>query len=420
MTVFLLFMYSTTSTYQPQPDTGFRPKISVVIPAKNEAGVIQQVVKAVFDSDYPSSRLEVIAVDDGSTDETWDRLQALKRQPRLSSRLVIIRHERNYGKRVALASAVDRATGEIIVCIDSDSFVEPDAIKNLVQPFRDDNVTAVCGHGKASNRNLSLLARLQHYWYAEMFRLWKGMESLYGCVTCCSGILAAYRRSAVQPLLDTWLLERFPNRQAQTDTEEGSFSLTGALTRKLIKSPGEDRVLTAYALSGKGSRTVYQSNAVVETIVPETPKKFFRQQLRWMRSWVHCGILQGRFMWKKPAPVATIFYLYQFLSYLCPAVVIIWLVVKPLQGDWLDAVGFLAGTLYVAALHGLNTWRYLKTSREAVPYRMMFVFIFIILTMTITVYAWATPWKGGWLSREEPQSQPATVPFPTQTPDLSA
>ena len=75
----LFFMYSTTSTYQPQPDTGFRPKISVVIPAKNEIGVIQQVVKAVFDSDYPSSRLEVIAIDDGSTDETWDRLQALKR-----------------------------------------------------------------------------------------------------------------------------------------------------------------------------------------------------------------------------------------------------------------------------------------------------------------------------------------------------
>src|SRR6266571_270744 len=132
MTLLLLFMYTTTNSYRPEPDTGLRPRISIIIPAKNEEEAIESVVRTVFDSDYPSQRLEVIVVDDGSTDRTWDRLQMLKRDPDLSQRLVLIKHERNYGKRVALASGVDLSTSEIIVCIDSDSFVEHDAIKNLV------------------------------------------------------------------------------------------------------------------------------------------------------------------------------------------------------------------------------------------------------------------------------------------------
>ena len=87
-----------------------------------------------------------------------------------------------------------------------------------------------------------------------------------------------------------------------------------------------------------------------------------------------------------------VFYLYQFLAYLSPAVIVIWLLVKPLQGDWLGTAGFLAGTLYVGALHGLNTWKYMRTSIESVFYRTVFVFLF--LTLTVVVYGWSTPWKG--------------------------
>ncbi len=394
-------------------------KASVIIPVYNGENTIEKCILSLLKQSTPSDAYEIIIVDDGSTDRTWDRLQRLKRDPDLSQRLVLIKHERNYGKRVALASGVDLSTSEIIICIDSDSFVDQDAIKNLVQPFRDENVTAVCGHGKALNMNEGLLAKLQHYWYVEMFRLWKGMESRYGCVTCCSGILAAYRRSAVQPLLDQWLTERFPRRQPTGYNEPEALRLNGRLVSRLIKSPGEDRVLTSYALSAKDAKTVYQSNAVVRTIVPHTPKQFFRQQLRWMRSWVHCSLLQGRFMWKKPALAATTFYLYQFLAYLSPAVAITWLLIKPLEGEWLGTAGFLAGTLYVAGLHGLNSWKYLKTSIEAIPYRVMFVFVFLFLTLTVTLYGWATPWKGGWLTRDgrHPAVQPTPEPIPA-SPDV--
>src|SRR2546425_5360991 len=288
ITIFLVFMYLATNGYKPQNDVGLRPRITVVIPAKNEEAVVGSVIKAVFKSDYPHSKLEVIVVDDGSTDRTWERIQRVSSDLDFSERLILIRHDGNYGKRIALASAISRAHGEIVVCIDSDSFVDREAIKLLVQPFGDARVAAVCGHGEAVNRDEGLLPRLQHYWYAEMFRLMKGMESRLGCVSCCSGMLAAYRRRSIMPLIIQWLSEKPHTGPIELEYREEVFptSLGRGLTGKLIRSPGEDRILTAFALSGEDARVVYQSNAIVRTIVPGTLKQFLKQQLRWNRAWM--------------------------------------------------------------------------------------------------------------------------------------
>src|SRR6266540_3030644 len=192
--------------------------------------------------------------------------------------------------------------GEMIVCIDSDSFVERDAIKLLVQPLEDSSVAAVCGHGEAANRDEGFLPKLQHYWYAEMFRLVKGMESRLGVVGCCSGMLAAYRRSAILPLVNQWLSEKDGASARLVESGRSDASWLGrGLTGRLIKSPGEDRILTAFALSGENARVVYQSNAIVYTIVPRTLRQFVKQQLRWNRAWIHGSILAGRFMRRKSA-----------------------------------------------------------------------------------------------------------------------
>src|SRR3989475_11380517 len=408
MTGFLIFMYVATARYKPETDTGFRPEITVIIPAKNEEEVIESVVRTVFNSDYPTSKMRVIVVDDGSTDRTWEGMQRAKKESEFSDRLKLVRHERNYGKRVALASAIAHAQGEIVVCIDSDSFVDKDAIRLLVQPFRDNRVMAVSGHGEAINKDEGILPRLQHYWYAEMFRLLKGMESRFGCVSCCSGMLAAYRTEAILPIINEWLKER-PTAKTPVilgDVPPGSWVARG-LAGKLIKSPGEDRILTAFALSGKDSRVVYQSNAVVHTIVPDSPRQFLRQQLRWTRAWIHGSVLSWRFMWRKPFPASFVSYLFQFLLILSPAIVVLWLFVVPLRGEWMSTAGFLAGTILAGFLHGLNTWKYKRTSIESVPYRMLFVFVSLFLTLTILLYGLTTPWKGGWLTRAD--SSPRVV-----------
>jgi hyaluronan synthase len=418
MTGFLIFMYAATAGYKPETDTGFRPEITVIIPAKNEEEVIESVVRTVFNSDYPTSKMRVIVVDDGSTDRTWEGMQRAKKESEFSDRLKLVRHERNYGKRVALASAIGHAQGEIVVCIDSDSFVDKDAIRLLVQPFRDSRVTAVSGHGEAINKDEGILPRLQHYWYAEMFRLLKGMESRFGCVSCCSGMLAAYQREAILPIINEWAKEG-PTATASIaldDVKRESWVSRGMASR-LIKSPGEDRILTAFALSGNGARVVYQSNAVVRTIVPDSSRQFLRQQLRWTRAWIHGSVLSWRFMWRKSFPASLVSYLFQFLLILSPAIIVLWLFVVPIRGEWMGTAGFLAGTIFVGFLHGLNTWKYQGTSIESVPYRMMFVFVSLFITLTIFLYGLVTPWKGGWLTRADGTPQ-VSLMVPSGTPPL--
>jgi hyaluronan synthase len=412
-TGFLSFMYIATAGYKPEMDAGFRPEITVVIPAKNEAEAVESVIRTVFNSDYPSSRMQVIAVDDGSTDRTWEAMQRAKTDLGFSSRLELIRHKRNYGKRAALASAIARAQGEIVVCIDSDSFVDRDAIRLLVQPFNNTKVMAVSGHGEAVNKDEGLLPRLQQYWYAEMFRLVKGMESRFGCVSCCSGMLAAYRRVAILPIVNEWEKERAKKAigipPIEMVGEKRETWVAHGLASKLIKSPGEDRILTVFALSGKGAKVVYQSNAIVRTVVPVSLRQFLKQQLRWTRGWIHGAVLSWRFMWRKPFPASIFSYLLQFLIILSPAIVVLWLFVLPLRGEWMGTAGFLAGSIFVGFLHGLNTWKYQGTPIESVPYRMLFGFVSLFLTLTILLYGLVTPWKGGWLTRAGATSQAPSI-----------
>lgn len=384
MAVFLMFMYLSTYTYKPMPDIGYRPTVSVIVPAKNEESVIQRTINSILDSDYPEDKLEVIVIDDGSTDNTAAEILKLK-----SPRINFIKNERNLGKRISLGKGFMKSTGEIIMCVDSDSFVEKDAIALMMQPFTKPDVMAVCGHGKADNRGVNLLTRLQHFWYQEMFRLIKGMESVYGCVTCCSGILAAYRRDAVKKTLDEWY-----------DESQGKFVKESIFMKIISRSQADDRTLTCKVLSPRSARVVYQSNAIVGTLVPENSKQFVRQQLRWNRAWVHGTAVSALFMWRKPFPVPLYFYGYHILiAVLNPIVVILWLIIKPLQGMHSAALLFMIGTIYIAILHGLNIYRYDKTTILCIPYRCIFAIISVIQSAILIPLAWLTVWDGAWSTR---------------------
>src|SRR5437660_10492388 len=172
-------------------------------------------------------------------------------------------------------------------------------------------------------------------------------------------MLDAHRREAILPKIHEWAKEG-PTATAPIaldDMERESWVSRG-MARRLIKSPGEDRILTAFALSGKGARVVYQSNSVVRTIVPNSSRQFLRQQLRWTRAWIHGSVLSWRFMWRKSFPASLVSYLFQFLLILSPAIVILWLFVVPLRGEWMGTAGFLAVTLLVVFLLGRNCWNY--------------------------------------------------------------
>lgn len=391
ITSFLICMYTITNTYKPMPDVGYRPTISVIIPSKDEEDAIQKTVQSILESDYPVSKLEVIVVDDGSIDSTSEKVIELQKR---HSQIVLIKHEVNKGKRAAFASGVRKSNGEILVCIDSDTYVDKDALKLLVQPFIKKEIMASCGHGKVSNKDVNFLTKLQHYWYQEMFYLVKGMESKFGAVTCCSGILAAYRREVILAVMDEWLNEKFM----------GNLILIG-----------DDRQLTNLSLRGikslfstQKSEVTYQSNAIVYTIAPDNMRQFLKQQLRWKRAWVHGTMLAASFMWKKPFPVPVFFYAYQVLTYVNPIVIFVWVIYKPLSGELLGPLGFLVGSLYIGAMHGLNIYR-IDNDFESIFYRMMFVFMSIFLSIFLIPYAWLTIWKGGWVTRGDTAKKSVTI-----------
>ena len=424
MTGFIILTYVMTKGYVPKPDVGYRPEVSVIIPAKDEEEAIEETLARVFRADYPVSKLEVIAVDDGSTDRTWDRLQKVRKRLGVGDRLTLIRNAGNKGKRAAMAIGVRKARGEILVCIDSDSFVDRDAIKLLVQPFTDPTVVGVCGHGAAANSDEGVLPKLQHYWYQVMFRIFKGMESRFASVTCCSGLLSAYRRNMVLAVLDDWLNQTFMGRPMLIgdDRELTNLVLKGT-EGKFVRSSSDGRLIPVLPLSARNAKVVYQSNAVAYTIVPTKLPEFLRQQLRWKRSHIHGCINASKFMWRKPLRAAASFYLYQFLVYMSTIVSVIWLVVRPLQGDALSGLVFLAGNMYVAFLSGLNVWKLSKAPKEAIPYTVGFVFISVFLSLTVLIYGWLTPWKGGWITRTaqgtNPEEETLSHPTPLIRTNLS-
>ena len=93
--------------------------------------------------------------------------------------------------------------------MDSDTFLAPDALYNDVQNFSSRNVGAVCGHGKVHHRSENALTKMQDAWYDGMFTVFKGAESVFGMVTCCSGLLSFYRRKSITGMMESWASETF-------------------------------------------------------------------------------------------------------------------------------------------------------------------------------------------------------------------
>lgn len=252
------------------------PPLTIIIPAYNEGEMVLRSIESVANAQYPRDRLELLVVDDGSSDDTWDHIQTAKR--RFPDLVVAFRLPANKGKRAALAVGFERASGEIVVTLDSDSVIEPGALLAIAGPFRTRAVGAVAGKVKVFNRCEGLIPRMLHVRYIVSFDFHRASESAYGTVYCCPGALTAYRISVVRDVLQDWLDQKFLGAQCTI---------------------GEDRALTNLILS-RGYDTVYQRSAVVHTITPLSYGKLCRMFLRWDRSYVREELQFLRIVWRRP------------------------------------------------------------------------------------------------------------------------
>src|SRR5579883_2885880 len=147
--------------YRPPEMKGYEPTLSIVISVRNEEDAIAKGVESCFAADYPDEKREVIVVNDGSTDNTAKVLEGLaEKYPKLTVRSIP-----PSGKRDGMATGVRLAKGELIVFVDSDTFLYPDSLKQIVCGFEDPTLGAASGHTEVANASVNVLTGLQEVRY---------------------------------------------------------------------------------------------------------------------------------------------------------------------------------------------------------------------------------------------------------------
>jgi cellulose synthase/poly-beta-1,6-N-acetylglucosamine synthase-like glycosyltransferase/peptidoglycan/xylan/chitin deacetylase (PgdA/CDA1 family)/spore germination protein YaaH len=236
----------------------FRPSVSVLVPAFNEEKVIRASVESILASTYPD--LEVVIVDDGSTDRTRDVVtQAFGLDPR-----VRLFTTANRGKAHALTHGLTRSSAEIVVAVDADTLFRPDTVSRLVEHFADPSVGAVAGNARVGNTG-NLLTTMQAVEYVTVQNLDRRALDVLGCITVVPGAVGAWRRALVD--------------------EAGGFT---------DDTLAEDADLTLSILR-RGAKIRYADDAVAITEAPETLRGLVRQRFRWVYGtlqafWKHRGV----------------------------------------------------------------------------------------------------------------------------------
>jgi cellulose synthase/poly-beta-1,6-N-acetylglucosamine synthase-like glycosyltransferase len=183
------------------PDRDALPAASLIIPAYNEEAHLRQKIVNLRELDYPSEKLEVLIVSDGSTDRTVDILKAV---PDSGIEKIFLPFRR--GKSNALNEAVRRSRNDILIFSDASTLFSPDAAKNLVRHFSDPRVGAVCGALQFQGSEESRQTEGVYWKYESMLRL---METRLGATLTASGAIYALRRECYPKLSPDTLIEDF-------------------------------------------------------------------------------------------------------------------------------------------------------------------------------------------------------------------
>lgn len=382
--VFLLSRYLFGMLYKPMTiDVDYTPGVTIIIPCFNEEEWIERTILSCINQDYPIDKLEVIVVDDCSNDksvdkikETIERLSSEAERFETKQRLKYFVQENNLGKRDALCRGVKEAKHDLVVFVDSDSFLDPFAIRNLVQPFKDPKMGGVSGRTDVANTYTNVLTKMQSVRYYIAFRIMKAAEAYFDAVTCLSGPLACYKKQMILDNMDAWLNQRFLGQKA-------TF--------------GDDRAMTNFVL--KGHRTSYQDTAICSTIVPNKYRVFLKQQMRWKRSWLRESIIAGKFMWKKEPFMAVFFYMGVVVPIVAPIVVTYNLIYVPIIHKIFPTT-FLVGILMMALMMSFAQM-FLRKSTTWV-FGMVFCIYYEAVLLWQMPIAWVTFWKSTWGTRMTP------------------
>jgi peptidoglycan-N-acetylglucosamine deacetylase len=244
-------------------NAAFAPPVSVIVPAYREELVIVRTVESLLGQTYAGT-IHVIVVDDGSPDDTYGvATRAFGSDPR-----VTVLTKQNGGKATALNYGIERATDDIVICLDADTQFEPGTVAALVAPLARPEVGAVAGNAKVGNR-VNLVTRWQALEYVTSQNLDRRAFSLLNCITVIPGAVGAWRRALV--------------------IEAGGFT---------HDTLAEDQDLTI-TIRKMGHVIAYAERAIAWTEAPDTLGTLSRQRFRWSFGTLQCAWKHRDAMFKR-------------------------------------------------------------------------------------------------------------------------
>ena len=161
------------------------PAMTVIVPAYNEGKYVVTSLKSILACDYPAEKLEVIAVNDGSEDDTWEWISRTAKES--GNRITAVNLKENGGKKHALCTGIRMAKGEIIVTVDSDSRLDKNALRNITARFVNPKVGAVAGYFLVGNKNEGIIPKMLEVMFAFGFEFIRPGQSLIHAVLCTPG-----------------------------------------------------------------------------------------------------------------------------------------------------------------------------------------------------------------------------------------
>jgi poly-beta-1,6-N-acetyl-D-glucosamine synthase len=220
------------------------PTATIVVPCFNEEESIFGTVESLLDLNYPKNKLKIMIIDDGSTDNSWNLIQRYKNHQQIE-----LYKKENGGKHTALNFAISKSTSDIIGCLDADSFVDSDALKNIVAYFSDKEIMAVTPAIKIYKPDniLRKIQKVEYDWGIFLRKMLSCLDAIY--VT--PGPFSFFRKEVFEKI--------GPYKEAH-NTEDMEMAMR---------------------MQKNGYKIKNCHTAFVHTIAPHKFSKLFIQRLRW-------------------------------------------------------------------------------------------------------------------------------------------
>jgi len=277
-----------------------------------------------------------------------------------------------------MAEGFRRSTGEIVIQLDSDSYITPHTFRYFIEPFRNPAVGAVSAHTDPANPDENILTKMQTAYYFMSFRILKAAESTFHTVFCCSGCASAYRKSAVMPILDSWLEETFLG---------------------LPVTWGDDRAITNWVIK-RGFKTVYTNKVQAYTIVPTKLRQFIKQQIRWKKGWFVNSIFASKFIVKREPFVAfTYFFPLMIVTFLTPFMAARAFFYTPIARSPDATLYYVLGVLLITTLI-MIVYRFIARDNSYWPYLFVWATINTLILAYLLLFALITIQNRSWGTRE--------------------